>query len=61
MVILLSTRQFDIIYEKSFRIGFGRNYTIVLIDKYNEELKAKFPVCELIPNITKNRKNNVKV
>lgn len=55
------TRQFDVICEKSFRIGFGREYTIALIDKFNEEIKAKYPVCKLIPNITKNRKTNATV
>lgn len=55
------TRQFDVICEKSFRIGFGREYTIALIDKFNEEIKARYPVCKLIPNITKNRKTNATV
>lgn len=54
--ILNKTRQFDIICEKSFRIGFGREYTIALIDKFNKELEKSYSVCKKIPNITKNRK-----
>ena len=44
------------ICEKTFRIGFGREYTIALIEKYNAELEKRFDVFKPMPNITKGRK-----
>ena len=51
-----STRAFDKICEKAFRIGFGRTYTIALIDKYNSELQASGKAFKPMPNLTKSRK-----
>lgn len=50
------TRQFDVICEKAFRIGFSREYVIALIDKFNHELKARYTVCKPMPNLTNTRK-----
>jgi len=48
-----SMRKFDIVCEKALRIGFGRDYAIALIDRWNVELQkelgAKFVP---IPNLT---------
>lgn len=46
-----STRQFDIILEKAFRIGFGRQYTNAIINKYNEEEKSKNHKFIEVPNL----------
>ena len=49
-------RQFDMICEKAFRIGFGRDIAIALIDKYNLEKSKEFEVFKPIANLTKHRK-----
>ncbi len=36
-----STREFDKICEKSFRLGFPREYTMALIERYNNQFKDK--------------------
>lgn len=48
-----SARKFDAICQKAFFIGFGRDYTIALIDKYNAELEATGRAYKPMPNITK--------
>lgn len=53
--MLNKLRQFDIICEKALRIGFGREYAIALIDKYNYEKSRQFKVFKPIANLTKNR------
>lgn len=50
------SRQFDVICEKAFRIGFGREYAIALIEKYNAELENRFDVFKPMPTITKTKK-----
>ena len=55
------SRQFDIICEKAFRIGFGRDYTIALIDKYNAEQRKKHTVYKAVPNIIKEKRNKKSV
>lgn len=47
------SRQFDVICEKAFRIGFGREYTIALIDKCNQEIADKYDVYKPVPTIKK--------
>lgn len=54
--ILDSVKMFDIICEKAFRIGFGREYVIALIDKYNSDMKKKYPKFAEVQNITKTKK-----
>lgn len=51
-----SVRMFDAICQKAFYIGFGRDYTIALIDKYNAELAAKGRAYKPMPNITKTKR-----
>lgn len=46
-----STRQFDIICEKAFRIGYGREYTAALIAKYNHYKILSNPKFAKVPNI----------
>ena len=50
------SRQFDVICEKAFRIGFGREYTIALIEKYNTELEKRFDVFKPMPSIVKKKR-----
>lgn len=50
------SRQFDVICEKAFRIGFGREYTIALIEKYNTELAKRFDVYKPMPTIAKSKR-----
>lgn len=50
------SRQFDVVCEKAFRIGFGREYTIALIEKYNAELEKQYDVFKAMPTITKTKK-----
>ncbi len=54
--ILNKSREFDVLCEKAFRIGFGREYTIALINKYNSELAKKGGAYKLMPTITKTQK-----
>lgn len=54
--VLDSVKMFDIICEKAFRIGFGREYVIALIDKYNSDMKKKYPKFAEVQNITKTKK-----
>ncbi len=51
--IVGSIKTFDIICEKAFRIGFGRDYVIALIDKYNTDMKRQFRSFVEVQNITK--------
>jgi hypothetical protein len=55
-----SVKMFDIICEKAFRIGFGREYVIALIDKYNSDMKKKYPNFAEVQNITKTKKTSRK-
>ena len=52
------SREFDKICEKAFRIGFGREYTIALIDKCNQEIADKYAVYKPVPTIRKEKKSN---
>lgn len=52
-----SIRLFDILCEKAFRIGFGRDYFIVLIDKFNDDRQEQSPKYVQIQNITKAVRN----
>ena len=48
-----SMRKFDIVCQKALQIGFGRDYTIALIDRWNMELKKKHGTGFVsIPNLT---------
>lgn len=51
-----SIKEFDIICDRAFKIGFGRDYVIALIDKYNADMKMKFPKFAEVQNITKTKK-----
>ena len=54
-----SKRQFDIICEKAFRIGFDRDMAIDLIEKWNDEkiyeYEDKGKKYKPVPNLTANR------
>ena len=50
-----SSRQFDIICSKAFKIGFSRQMTIDLIQKRNNELLKLETKFVLIPNLTSNK------
>ena len=52
-----SIREFDAICRKAFKIGFGREYMIALIDKYNMELAARYKTFKPMHNITKNKRS----
>ncbi len=54
-----STRKFDEIIDRAFKLGFGRDLTIDLIDFYNNELAKKYSKIGYvpIPNLTPNKRN----
>lgn len=54
--IIDSVKVLDIICEKAFRIGFGRDYVIALIDKYNADMRKNFPNFVEVQNITKSKR-----
>lgn len=54
--IIDSIKTFDTICETAFRIGFGRDYVIALIDKYNADMKKSFPNFVEVRNLTKSKR-----
>lgn len=53
-----SIRKFDEVCEKAFRIGYGRDYFIALIDKYNADMKKVIPNFIEVQNITKGKRKS---
>ena len=54
--IMSKMRQFDIICEKAFRIGFSREMAIALIDKKNQEFAESSLPYFPVPNLEKSGK-----